>query len=771
MLRIGNSFGYGEPAKANLRMFRAGPRRLSSYGYHTLDLEEIGGEKGRDMEVDELQRLYDRFGRGYAANVCPFFSDMGSLQGDTSFIAPGSDGWAHVKVEPGSEVSSYRLICSEPVEGLALGSACTVLFEVKDASSTTLRVQTIPANWWDADEVLAQVCPGNEGEHEKRLSGSITKARFPGTVIVERDYTVDPLGSDMAACVIKLWCDQSWEGDVRISLYDAPYYGAYKPYDPDAPRAHGKPAGVGFRPTDPRATTGASFFATLDSKDGDGGWRVGDGGTISSMGSMGIRTHGINDERYESAALRFTVRSDDCADLTSWYDNSNLWVSNIMWEFNTNCGDGRWYQLYDIPNRAYTRVNLPDLTNHVTVRAVSNDTTEWVQGIAVTPVPYRGLLPYREIDWEDLTGSPKIDPYGRLTWTQAVDGHGTPIYHVYKGIRSRYAKNPNLDLQFNVPNGIYYHPGLWHEDDRLNNPWWAYDPRVFPAYLVSSLDEEVPKSPCIRVMIDDRGEDFTKYRFYYDDAEFGRPYNKSNWPKDARAIPCFSLRSMDEEVPVRPCLIACKNYLGWDDTVKGMWGDAEPSTWTDEESSLPWNRSQDMVVPFGGELVARTRSLHFDIDGYEPLDPANHNLVDFGDRDSEGFSITANEDGTMSVSGRYTGADGFYFSQTLKPGDYTLSAEGKPANLDVYVQLLLEDDRPEFHLSGKSVDFTVPGKFEGVRLYVNPKSNANVSASGIKVQIAPKGETEWHIPLALRPMWYVHAVDVKGEWVTTDPVA
>lgn len=187
--------------------------------------------------------------------------------------------------------------------------------------------------------------------------------------------------------------------------------------------------------TDPRMTTGATMFAVLDSDpEHPDEYHIRPNVDIFTEEFGEFRSWGANTDRDETVGLIFSVyRTDDhpVSESSVYFDNSMVKVSNILWEFSPDGGDGKWYQLYDLPNRAYTRVTLPECTNRIRLRAISNNPEEWVQAIAVVPKPNYQSLDIEDLEWSDGKGELSIDGFGYMTWSVARGGNGSPIYHIF----------------------------------------------------------------------------------------------------------------------------------------------------------------------------------------------------------------------------------------------------------------------------------------------------------------------------------------------------
>lgn len=189
--------------------------------------------------------------------------------------------------------------------------------------------------------------------------------------------------------------------------------------------------------TDPRMSTGAVVFIPLDQDDEMPRryyTRPYTNDTISGI-EGGYRTWGAQSAEQESIALQFKLTQLD-SDKDAYFDNSRFMVSNILWEFSPDGGRGRWYQLYELPNQK-VRITLPDATQQVRLRAISNNPDEWVQAITLTPrTDFQNR--YAEMLHWVLTGESDVadeyiefDDFGYLTWPTAKGGHGDVIYTLY----------------------------------------------------------------------------------------------------------------------------------------------------------------------------------------------------------------------------------------------------------------------------------------------------------------------------------------------------
>ena len=223
-------------------------------------------------------------------------------------------------------------------------------------------------------------------------------------------------------------------------------------------------AGKGQEPqniTDPRMTSHADVFAVMDTGS-NLLWSRSDGNPVAG-GIHHIRnwrsaadddvTVGVIFRVYKSIGGESLVVWGDASDITwgagadynwagesinrplsteVWFDNAQVKLSNILWEFCPGDGDGKWYQLYDLPNKAYTRMTLPDATNRLRIRAMSNNPDEWVQNIVLTPKPDYQTSPQKYgaagegISIGDIT----VDQFGYVSWETSGSNENIVTYEV-----------------------------------------------------------------------------------------------------------------------------------------------------------------------------------------------------------------------------------------------------------------------------------------------------------------------------------------------------
>ena len=142
----------------------------------------------------------------------------------------------------------------------------------------------------------------------------------------------------------------------------------------------------------PEMTTGALMFAPLtDDYEHDYYTRIDEEHMVDHVDKSKIRDFGFGDIEDETVGMQFRVYQnmefDAGEERKAYFDNARFEVSNILWEFSPDSGEESWYQLFDLPNRAYTRMTLPEATTTLRARAVSNSPDEWVQAFAITPIP------------------------------------------------------------------------------------------------------------------------------------------------------------------------------------------------------------------------------------------------------------------------------------------------------------------------------------------------------------------------------------------------
>lgn len=184
---------------------------------------------------------------------------------------------------------------------------------------------------------------------------------------------------------------------------------------------------------EPRMSTGVTMFAGLRSGD-DNKWysRPEDENMIGDL-SGALRTYGESNLADESVGLSIrlyrAVSGHSYKTTQAYFDNAIFNVSNVLWEFSPDGGEGKWYQLYDLPNRAYTRVTLPAQTTRLRIRALSNSLEEWVQSFAITPKP-----DYQKLGNEDRppdAPSLVMDKYGYMRWDTVEGGRGNIRYTIW----------------------------------------------------------------------------------------------------------------------------------------------------------------------------------------------------------------------------------------------------------------------------------------------------------------------------------------------------
>ena len=146
------------------------------------------------------------------------------------------------------------------------------------------------------------------------------------------------------------------------------------------------------------------------------------------------RAEGTSTDANDEVGVKFritrqtSVSSSDTA--TVWFDNASFKTTDILWEFNVDGGDGRWWPLYQIPGREFLRVTVPKRTNSVRIRAYSSNTSEWIQKVVIFPRDDSQTL-YSDVTAD--TTSLALDEYGYLDWTPANGGAGRISYGVFGG--------------------------------------------------------------------------------------------------------------------------------------------------------------------------------------------------------------------------------------------------------------------------------------------------------------------------------------------------
>lgn len=184
-------------------------------------------------------------------------------------------------------------------------------------------------------------------------------------------------------------------------------------------------------PTDPRATTGANMFAVLD-ESGETGPEYHVRQTFDRYPNEMEkgRSWGKNDDTTESVGLSFELYTSGSA--TAWFDNSMFRYSNLLWEFSPD-GGNKWYQWYDLPNKAFSRMTLPRPTNTLKARVMSNNPQEWLQAFAIVPHPDYQLGTPDALTWNTADGRSDfaVSIVGFATWTEAKGGNGVFVYYIY----------------------------------------------------------------------------------------------------------------------------------------------------------------------------------------------------------------------------------------------------------------------------------------------------------------------------------------------------
>ena len=184
---------------------------------------------------------------------------------------------------------------------------------------------------------------------------------------------------------------------------------------------------------EPRMSTGVTMFANMTQKEPRWFSRPEDEHMSEDL-SGAMRTYGESTIADESIGLHLNLyrlsEGHNYRTTQAYFDNAIFDVSNVLWEFSPDGGNGRWYQLYDLPNRAYTRVTLPKQTTRLRVRALSNSLDEWVQSFAVTP-----KSSYQKIGNEvNALGAITLtlDKYGYMKWNAIASGNGNIYYQVWE---------------------------------------------------------------------------------------------------------------------------------------------------------------------------------------------------------------------------------------------------------------------------------------------------------------------------------------------------
>ena len=182
---------------------------------------------------------------------------------------------------------------------------------------------------------------------------------------------------------------------------------------------------------EPRMTTGATMFAGLRSSDGGKWYSRPEDEVMSGDFTGAMRTYGESTLADESIGMTIKlyrlVKGHSYTTTQAYFDNALFKVSNVLWEFSADGGD-KWYQLYDLPNRAYTRVSFPRQTTRIRARALSNSLDEWVQSFAITPKPDLQKIGNEGGALDAISLS--IDKYGYMRWNSVKGGNGNVRYVV-----------------------------------------------------------------------------------------------------------------------------------------------------------------------------------------------------------------------------------------------------------------------------------------------------------------------------------------------------
>lgn len=146
------------------------------------------------------------------------------------------------------------------------------------------------------------------------------------------------------------------------------------------------------------------------------------------------RAEGNSTDANDEVGIKFKITRLDgttSSDLgTVWFDNASFLTSDILWEFNTNHGDGRWWPLYQIPSRKFVRVTIPYRSDSLRLRAYSSNTGEWVQKAIVFPRDDAQTLD-SQIAYNPT--SLTLDEYGYMSWEPADGGTGRITYGIFGG--------------------------------------------------------------------------------------------------------------------------------------------------------------------------------------------------------------------------------------------------------------------------------------------------------------------------------------------------
>lgn len=186
--------------------------------------------------------------------------------------------------------------------------------------------------------------------------------------------------------------------------------------------------------TDPRMSSGAVVFIPMDEEGRQRYYTRSYTDDVVDSIPGGYRSWGAQNIEQETTGLIFKLTQLQ-SDKPAYLDNAHFWVSNILWEFSVDGGRGRWYQLYELPNQR-VRITLPEQTQQVRLRAVSNNPDEWVQSVAITPRTDFQNKYIANLHWYlPNGGDPEdyidFDDFGYLVWPEAQGGRGDVIYTIY----------------------------------------------------------------------------------------------------------------------------------------------------------------------------------------------------------------------------------------------------------------------------------------------------------------------------------------------------
>ena len=397
-----------------------------------------------------------RFGRGDLAttganephaNLTPFFANSLTdtsywYSTDTKHITQLTDGWAHIACDNSSGTAQlYIGFEPKPIAGIKADVGYSLLVEFRNidvaAGNPFVALSQDTTNWQMAPASSKYFYLSSIADGATFVPETSAAAPYDTSVIQLLSlYSFIPAG---ASCSF----------DLRLSLYEGTYTGEYVPYatqydysfhtlDLDTFESTfpaGQDVSVNriseffINTNDRRMTSNANLFVPLTSTTGDKYYRRQD---IDKMVSKATdyRNYGQGTDSNDDIGVSFNLtKVTGAQDDAVWFDNSLFNVSDLLWEFNPTGGEGRWYQLYMLPGRETCRVTLPESTNTLRARVLSNDMQTWVQKMGIWPVADLQRRDASVLAW--ATPGVATDSYNYVTWNAPTGGIGAILYTVY----------------------------------------------------------------------------------------------------------------------------------------------------------------------------------------------------------------------------------------------------------------------------------------------------------------------------------------------------